>query len=32
VHGAANGGAARRLKHTKGLEVVDIANATLARV
>jgi hypothetical protein len=31
VHGAANGGEARRLEHTKGLEVADIANATLVR-
>ena len=28
---AANGGEARRLEHTKGLEVADIVNATLAR-
>ena len=28
---AANGGEARRLEHTKGLEVADIANTTLAR-
>jgi hypothetical protein len=31
VHGAVNRGDARRLKHTKRLEFVDIANAPLAR-